>query len=204
MAKSKKMIEIDDLVEQYQIEKDEQMINKLYDKIKGYIHSRARTVDEISDANYTFARAVDTWKKSSNVFFITWFKRLWIQQDMERVSYYTRKKRSGNKTIPLDAQVNHDSKLQVSETIPDEREPIEQRRIENQKRFIDFIEANVESERERMILENIYLDKGKFQTEIAKQMGISQAMVHKSIRSIHKRPYADELKSLLKELMSND
>jgi hypothetical protein len=205
MSKSEKMIEIDGMIEKWQETRCEKLANEIYAKFRTYLNTKGNTVDDISDAHYSLARAMLTWRKESNVYFITWFQRLWGQQKGELIEYLTRPKRSGQQLIPLDSMAyQNNDEIQVADVIPDENQRKSMKKRENAKMLMDFLDEHNVSDRERMIIENIYFDIGWWQTDLAKMSGVTQAMIHKSFKSISKRPYAPALYQLLRELMRND
>jgi RNA polymerase sigma factor (sigma-70 family) len=202
--KSNKMIEIDNLVVEYQQTKNQEVANKLYDKFKWYFRKYGNDDESISLAHLAFARAIDSYDEKSNVWFIKWFQLLWFQHRNERSNYNNQEKRSGVSIVPIDSMAyKNNDEIKVSEIIADEEQIKMAKKRENTQMFLEFLQRDDIEDREREILKNIYLEKGKFQTDIAKEMGISQAMVHKTIKKIHKKPYADELKKLLYEMMQN-
>jgi hypothetical protein len=202
--KSKGMIEIDDMVEEWQKTKSEEVATKLYDRLKWYFHKYGHDDQQISDAHIAFTRALITWEKNSNVWFIVWFNRLWMQHRRETSEYLQKKKRSGQQLIPLDALAyKNNDELQVADVIPDEEELENKRKRENARLLTEFMDKHDVSERERIIIENVYYDMGYYQTDLAKKYNVSQAMIHKSYKRIKERPYAQELYQLLKEMMQN-
>lgn len=205
MTKSQGMIEIDELVEKYQLTKNQELADQLYNRLKWYFHKYGHEEHQISDAQYAFARAIDTWEKESNVWFIVWFNRLWMQHRREANEYWQKKKRTGYKIVPIDATYgDNENGMTVSEMIPDERIQPELKRIQNEKIFTEFLERDDITEREKMILKNIYFSEGKFQTQIAKDIGVSQPIVHKTLKRMKNRPFAEDLYKLIKDMMSHD
>jgi RNA polymerase sigma factor (sigma-70 family) len=203
MKKNNRVKELDDLVAEYQKTKNEDVAKKIYDMFdKGYFKKYGNNDEEISTAKFALARAIDSWKLESNVWFIKWYQMLHHQERIHTFQYNSRKCRTGAKLVPIDGQrYKTNEELLMIETIEDEQAKADQKRRENERLFLEFLEREDITERERMILKNFYFSQGMKQTEIAREMGVSQAMVHKAIRGIHKKPYAEDLRKLLKDMM---
>jgi hypothetical protein len=198
--KNKNNVELDKLVSDYKSDPTDDNFNKVYNKLKYYIKGKTYDDETLSDAHWILYQAIKTWDAKRNVWFFTWFEICFRRYRKERYQYNNNQSRKAEKTVYLDATVNNEEgkDATVGDTIEDVKFTNYFTKQIKKWDFIDFVNNNVAEEHERRILIEYYNDPNLFQIDIAEKLNISQPMVHKRIRSMAKKPYAEGLYKILK------
>jgi hypothetical protein len=195
--KNQANVELDELVVGYQANPNNDNFEKIYKRIKGYMLSKTYDIETESDAHFLLFRAITTWDSTKNVYFLYYFDLCYRRFRKEMYVYRNNQSRKAEKTISLD-QKTKDGEALIAEVIPDPKWNNYFDRKLDKYVFMDFVEKNVESEKDKMVLLAMYENPSVFQTELAKILNVSQAMVHKRIKAMSRKPFSKELYELLK------
>jgi RNA polymerase sigma factor (sigma-70 family) len=198
-TKNKANVELDELVVGWKTNPNDENFNKIYSKLKWYLVKKTYDDETLSDANWILYKALKEFEPNRNVYFMHFFDVCFRRYRKERYLYNNNQARKSEHTVSLDAQVDFgEKKGTIADIIEDTKFTNHFNQQIRKWDFIDFVNKNVEEKHEREILIMYYNDPNLFQTDIAQQLGISQAMVHKRIKGMAHKSYADRLKKMLK------
>lgn len=198
-TKNKANVELDELVLAYKANPTDDNFNGIYNKLKWYLVKKTYDDETMSDANWILYKALTEFDPNRNIYFFYWFDMCFRRYRKERYVYNNSQTRKAEKMVYLDAVANNQEGKDalVGETIEDTKFTNFFTKKIKEWDFIDFVNKNVEEKHEKAILLMYYKDPNLFQTDIAQQLNISQPMVHKRIRNMSTKPYAEGLRRLL-------